>query len=145
MTLRNTAGNLDEGWRHHVIVVFDAECVLCSANAKFILTHDREGRFRLASVQSDIGQSIYRRHDMDPEDPVSMIVIENGTLRTDSDGVIAIFANLGLPWSAARMAKIVPHALRDRTYRFIARNRYRLFGKRDSCWVAPPEYRARIL
>ena len=127
------------------IVLFDAECVLCSANAQFILTRDRAARFRLASMQSAIGQSLYRRHGMDPEDPVSLLVVEGDRIRQDSDAVISIYEMLGYPWRLARIVRIVPAWLRDRVYRFIARNRYRWFGRRDTCWIAPDRYRDRIL
>ncbi|MBE7202619.1 MAG: thiol-disulfide oxidoreductase DCC family protein [Parafilimonas terrae] len=127
------------------IVLFDAECVLCSANAQFILTRDRAARFRLASMQSAIGQSLYRRHGMDPEDPVSLLVVEGDRIRQDSDAVISIYETLGYPWRLARIFRIVPAWLRDRVYRFIARNRYRWFGRRDTCWIAPDRYRDRIL
>lgn len=127
------------------IVLFDAECVLCSANAQFILERDREAQFRLASTQSEIGQSLYRRHGMDPNDPVSLLVVEGGRIRKDSDAVISIYERLGFPWKLARGFRVVPAPLRDLVYRFIARNRYRLFGRRDNCWLAPDRYRDRIL
>ncbi|KMO43320.1 membrane protein [Methylobacterium variabile] len=127
------------------IILFDAECVLCSANARFVLERDREARFRLASMQSDVGQSLSRRHGMDPDDPASLLVVEGDRMRRDSDAVLSIYESLGFPWRLARVLRIVPAALRDPLYRFIARNRYRLFGRRDTCWVAPDRYRDRIL
>jgi predicted DCC family thiol-disulfide oxidoreductase YuxK len=127
------------------IILFDAECVLCSANARFVLERDREARFRLASMQSDVGQSLSRRHGMDPDDPASLLVVEGDRMRRDSDAVLSIYESLGFPWRLARVLRIVPAALRDPLYRFIARNRYRLFGRRDTCWVAPDHYRDRIL
>ncbi len=127
------------------VILFDAECVLCSANAKFILERDRNEWFRLASVQSDIGRFLYRKHGMDPADPVSLLVVEGERMRQDSDAVLFIYEKLGPPWSVARIFRIVPRPLRDRIYRFIARHRYRVFGRRDSCWIAPEKYRHRIL
>lgn len=127
------------------IILFDAECVLCSANARFVLEHDRAGRFRLASMQGERGAAIYRRFGMDPNDPASMLVVEQGRVRTDSDAVLSIYEGLGWPWRLFGALRIVPSFLCDPVYRWIARNRYRLFGKRDSCWAAPPEYRSRIL
>lgn len=129
----------------HPIIVFDAECVLCSANAQFVLRHDRTGYFRLAAMQGEIGTSLYRRFGMDPSDPVSMLVVEGDRMRRDSDAVLTITAGLGWPWRLLGVLRVVPAALRDPVYRWIARNRYRLFGKRESCWVAPPEYRDRLL
>jgi predicted DCC family thiol-disulfide oxidoreductase YuxK len=127
------------------VILFDAECVLCSANAQFVLKHDKVGRFRLASMQSNVGAAIYRRHGMDPKDPISILVIEGDRMRRDSDAVLSIYEGLGLPWRLFGVLRIVPTFLRDPLYRWVARNRYRVFGKRQTCWVAPREYRGRLL
>lgn len=127
------------------VILFDAECVLCSANAQFVVSHDAAGYFRLASMQGDIGAALYRQHGMDPEDPSSILVIEGSRVRRDSDAVLSIYEHLGFPWLLLTVARIVPAFIRDPVYRWIARNRYRLFGKRSSCWVAPPEFSDRIL
>ncbi|MBB3997322.1 thiol-disulfide oxidoreductase DCC family protein [Aureimonas pseudogalii] len=127
------------------IILFDAECVLCSANARFVLERDRAGLFRLASMQGEVGQALYRRHGMDPNDPASMLVVEGDRMRRDSDAVLSIYERLGFPWALMRIFRIVPAFARDPVYRVVARNRYRLFGRRDSCWVAPQRFRDRIL
>ena len=127
------------------IILFDAECVLCSANAQFVLSHDRLGRFRLASMQGDIGADLARKHGLDPQHPSSILVVEGDRVRRDSDAVLSIYENLGFPWRLFALSRVVPAVLRDPVYRWVARNRYRLFGKRESCWIAPPEYRARVL
>lgn len=127
------------------IILFDAECVLCSANAQFVLSNDKAARFRLASMQSEIGAALYRQHGIDPDDPSSLIVVERDGVRQDSDAVLSIYEGLGWPWRLVSMFRIVPAVLRDPVYRWVARNRYRLFGKRATCWAAPPEYRDRIL
>jgi predicted DCC family thiol-disulfide oxidoreductase YuxK len=131
--------------RNGPIILFDAECVMCSANAQFILRHDKAGYFRLASMQGETGTELYRKHGLDPKDPSSMLVVEGDRIRQDSDAVLSIYEGLGLPWRLLAIARIVPAFLRDPVYRLVARNRYRLFGKRAVCWVAPPEYKDRIL
>ena len=83
------------------IIVFDAECLLCSANAQFILKHDRQGRFLLASMQGEVGSALYRRFGIDPADPDTLIVVEGDRVRRDSDAILAIWAGLGWPWCAA--------------------------------------------
>ncbi len=133
------------GDRRHPIILFDAECVLCSVNAQFVLRHDAAGYFRLASMQGDVGAEIYRRHGMDPKDPVSLLVVEGERVRQDSDAVLSIYEALGMPWRLLAVLRIIPAFLRDPVYRYAARNRYRWFGKREECWVAPPGYRDRIL
>lgn len=129
----------------HPVIVFDAMCVLCSANAQFILRHDRRGRFRLASMQGEAGAALYRRFGIDPADPETLIVVEGDHALRDSDAVLAIWRGLGWPWRAASVLRLVPRQLRDPLYRRVARNRYRLFGKRETCWVPTPAQRERIL
>jgi predicted DCC family thiol-disulfide oxidoreductase YuxK len=127
------------------IVVFDAECLLCSANAQFILNHDRRGRFLLASMQGKAGSALYRRFGIDPADPDTLIVVEGDRVLRDSDAILAIWAGLGWPWRTATMFRLAPRALRDPVYRWVARNRYRLFGRRDTCWLPDPTFRDRML
>jgi predicted DCC family thiol-disulfide oxidoreductase YuxK len=127
------------------IILFDAECILCSANAQFVLSHDRKKRFRLASMQGEVGAALYRRFGIDPTNPDSIIVVDGEHMLRDSDAVLSIYAGLGWPWKALAVFKLVPRFIRDPLYLLIARNRYRLFGKRDSCWLPSPEYRDRIL
>ncbi|MEG3155723.1 thiol-disulfide oxidoreductase DCC family protein [Sphingomonas sp. RB1R13] len=77
------------------IVLFDAECILCSANAQFILTYDKAERFRLASLQGEVGASLFRSHGLDPADPTSILVINGSSVRKDSDAVLSIYEGLG--------------------------------------------------
>ena len=141
MAAAETGSALSSG----LIILFDAECVLCSANAQFVLTHDVAGHFRLASMPGEVGQALYRQHGMDPNDPVSMLAIEGARMRRDSDAVLSIYEGLGFPWKFLTILRVVPAFLRDPVYRWVARNRYRIFGKRTSCWIAPAEYQHRIL
>jgi predicted DCC family thiol-disulfide oxidoreductase YuxK len=127
------------------IVLFDAECVLCSANAQFILTHDKSERFYLAPMQGEVGAALFREHGLNPKDPSSILVIEDSKVRKDSDAVIAIYEGLGFPWRIASLFRLVPAFLRDPVYLLIARNRYRLFGKRTTCWLPAEQFRKRLL
>ncbi|MEN7536114.1 thiol-disulfide oxidoreductase DCC family protein [Aurantiacibacter flavus] len=127
------------------IVLFDGECVLCSANAQFILTHDRQRRFKLAAMQGEVGARLFRQYGLDPMDPDSILLIDGGEVLAGSDAVLGIFARLGWPWQALSFARIIPRVLRDPAYRWLARNRYRLFGKRETCWVPRPEHVDRML
>ena len=128
------------------VILFDALCVLCSANAQFVLRHDRRRRFLLASIQGEAGHALARRHGVDPDHPDTIIVVQGDRVRRDSDAVLAIYAGLGRPWTAiAAVGRVVPRALRDPIYRWIARNRYRLFGRRETCWLPSPADRERML
>lgn len=127
------------------IILFDAECVLCSANAHFILRHDKEERFYLASMQGEVGAELFRRHGLDPVNPSTILVVDGARVRKASDAVLSIYEGLGMPWKLAAVFRLVPSFLRDPIYLLIARNRYRIFGKRDTCWVPPAHLRSRIL
>lgn len=129
----------------HPVIVFDALCVLCSANARLVLKHDQRGHFRLASMQGDAGAALYRRFGIDPADPETLIVVQGDTALRDSDAILAIWTGLGWPWRALAVFRVVPKALRDPLYRWIARHRYRLFGRRDTCWVPSAADAVRIL
>ncbi|MDN3647186.1 thiol-disulfide oxidoreductase DCC family protein [Pontixanthobacter aestiaquae] len=129
----------------HPIIVFDGMCVLCSANAQFVLKFDRKGVFRLAAMQSEIGADLMRQAGVDPADPDSFIIVEQDRVLRDSDAVISMWRRLGWPWKIMGVAGVVPRAIRDPLYRLIARNRYRIFGKRDTCWMPTPEQAERIL
>lgn len=127
------------------IILFDAMCVLCSANAQFVLRHDRRGQFRLASMQGPVGAALFREHGIDPADPDTILVIDGDRVWRDSDAVLAIYSELGWPWRAAGWLRAVPRWMRDPVYLLVARNRYRMFGRRETCWVPRPEDRGRVL
>ena len=127
------------------VVVFDGHCVLCSANAQFVLKHDRQRRLRLAAMQGETGSAIYCSLGIDPADPETMVVVDGDKVLRDSDGVLAIYRALGWPWKALALGRIVPRALRDPLYLLVARNRYRLFGRRETCWMPNARDQARIL
>lgn len=127
------------------IVLFDAQCVLCSANAQFILTHDHGRRFLLASMQGEAGAALFRQHGIDPSDPDTILLIDGDRVLKNSDAVLAIYTGLGWPWRIAGLARIITRPLRDRAYRWVARNRYRLFGQRETCWMPRPEDAGRVL
>lgn len=127
------------------IILFDALCVLCSANAQFVLRHDHRRRFLLASVQGEAGRALCRRHGIDPGDPDTIIVVTGEQALRDSNAVLAIYAGLGQPWSAAAaVLRLVPRMIRDPLYRWVARNRYRLFGRREVCWLPSAEDSGRL-
>lgn len=127
------------------IIVFDAMCVLCSVNARFVLKYDTSHRFYLASMQNSVGAQLYRQSGIDPANPETLIVVDGAKVLRDSDAMLSIYTGLGWPWKAIGIFKLVPKFLRDPVYRFIARNRYRIFGQRENCWMPTPQQRARVL
>jgi predicted DCC family thiol-disulfide oxidoreductase YuxK len=129
----------------HPLIVFDGECVLCSANARFVLRRDRRRRFRLTTAQGGLGAALYRHFGLRADEEGTIVVLDRGRLLTESDAALAIPAGLGWPWRLAAGFRIVPRSLRDRLYRGLARHRFRWFGRRETCWVPAPADADRIL
>ncbi len=127
------------------IVVFDGVCALCSGWVGFLLRHDRARLFRFAAMQGDAGRQLLARHGLDPDDPMSFLLLDASGARTDSDAIIAVLDRLGGAWRAARVLRWVPRRLRDPLYRRLARNRYRWFGRRETCYLPPAAERDRFL
>ena len=127
------------------IIIFDGLCVLCSASAAFVLRHDTAGVFPLLAAQSPLGAALYSHYDLDPQDYETMILVADGVAWFKSEAAIRIAGRLGAPWSLACVFRIVPLALRDRIYAWVARNRLNWFGKRDTCYLPDPRHADRFL
>ena len=128
------------------VIVFDGVCLLCNRWVDFILRHDRTGRFRLAAMQGAHGRELLRQHGLSVDDPLSFLLVENGTGYTDTDAIVRVLQGLGRNWAlVGRVVRGVPHGLRDPAYRWIARHRYRLFGRRDQCRLPAPTQAGRFL
>ena len=127
------------------IIIFDGYCVLCSGWARFVMRHDPQATYRLLAAQSPLGDALYRHYGLDPADYETHILIADGVAWFETEGAIRILEGLDPPWSLARILRVVPRALRDKMYRSIATNRFRLFGRRETCFVAAPEMKQRFL
>lgn len=126
-------------------IVFDGVCLLCNGWVKFLLRHDRRGRYRYAAMQGQSGRALLQRHGLDPDDPLSFLLVEGSGAWTDSDAIVRVLVGLGGPWRLAAVLRMIPRGLRDGGYRLIARNRYRWFGRSEHCMLPTPEQRARFL
>ena len=127
------------------VVLFDGVCNLCNGSVQFIIRRDPAGRFRFASLQSEAGQALLRRHGLDPDDLSSVILVEDGRAYARSDAALRVARGLSGAWRAAGALRVVPRPLRDLVYGWVARNRYRWFGRREACMVPTPELRGRFL
>jgi predicted DCC family thiol-disulfide oxidoreductase YuxK len=127
------------------IIVFDGHCSLCSGWAKFVLKHDRRQRFRLLPAQTDLGRALYIHYGLDPQDYETNILIQDGRACFKSEGSIRMAEELGFPWSMAKVFRVMPVPLRDCLYQCVARNRLRVFGRRDICYRGEAGYQERFL
>lgn len=133
------------------IILYDGVCGLCNRLVQFLLKHDREGRLRFASLQSDFADKVLSRHGLNAKDLDTVHVVENYDQPEErvlqrSDAVLHAGRELGGFWGASSsVAKVVPRPLRDLVYRLVATNRYRMFGKYDSCMLPDVNQRSKFL
>ena len=132
------------------IVLYDGVCGLCNRMTQFLLKRDRTDRLRFASLQSEFAGVILKRHGRDAQDLDTVYVVQdygepNERLLARSDAILSLAQELGGIWSLASVAKVLPRWLRDRVYNLVARNRYRVFGKYESCMMPDPQYRQKFL
>ena len=127
------------------VVVFDGVCNLCNGAVDFIVRHDPDGVFQFASNQSEPGQRILAAAGVTIVDPDTIVLAADGEYFDRSSAVLQIARRMDFPWRVVSAFAIVPAAVRDWAYKLVAKNRYRLFGKRDSCRIPTPDERARFL
>lgn len=127
------------------IILFDGVCNLCNQSVQFVLPRDREGYFSFASLQSDTGASILTENGYSADFLGSFMLYEDGKLYKQSTAALRVARKLGFPWTLSAVFYIVPPFLRNLVYDFIARNRYKWFGKTDECWLPRPEWSSRFI
>lgn len=127
------------------IILFDGVCNLCNGSVQFIIKHDPAGKFSFASLQSQTAKRLLKNFHLASEDIYSIILIKNGILFDRSDAILEITKDLNGVWGAFRIFKFLPKRFRDSVYKLIANNRYKLFGKQESCLVPTPDLRARFI
>jgi predicted DCC family thiol-disulfide oxidoreductase YuxK len=133
------------------IILYDGICGLCNRLVQFLLKRDKRGRLRFASLQSDFAAKVLRRHGIDPTDLDTLHVVENYEQSNErvlqrSNAILRAARELGGFWAiSASVARVLPRFLRDAVYRLVAQNRYRVFGKYDTCLLPEPNQRSRFL
>jgi predicted DCC family thiol-disulfide oxidoreductase YuxK len=128
------------------VIVFDGVCVLCSRWVDFVLRRDPHGRYKFAAMQTSSGRALLIEHGVDPDDPLSFLLLEGKKGYTDTDAIVRILRSFGSGWSLlGLLLSVVPRFVRDPLYRWIARNRYRMFGRREVCRVPTADIADRFL
>jgi predicted DCC family thiol-disulfide oxidoreductase YuxK len=126
------------------VILFDGVCVLCSRWVQFVIARDAMARFRFVAIQTPLGQDLAARFGIDPENPETNAVVANGHAYFKFDSMLEVLSELP-GWRWARIACVLPRPLRDFVYDRIARSRYRLFGRRDTCLMPTPDIERRFL
>ncbi|PRX47342.1 thiol-disulfide oxidoreductase DCC family protein [Salegentibacter salegens] len=128
------------------IVLFDGVCNLCNGAVTFIIKHDKNDVFRFASLQSEIGKKLVAERGMDPEELDSIILIDPGVAYyRKSTAALEISRELSNGYSFLKNLLFIPESLRDGIYNFVANNRYKWYGKKESCMIPTPELKSKFL
>jgi predicted DCC family thiol-disulfide oxidoreductase YuxK len=114
------------------IILFDGFCNLCNGSVDFLLKNDKKKQFSFVPLQSDEGKLLINKHQI-PVDTDSVVLIKSNRVYFESDAAVEIAGLLGYPWKLTSSIKIFPKIIRNKIYRWVAKNRYRWFGKRQNC------------
>ena len=131
-------------WPDDDVILYDGVCIFCSRWIRFIATRDVAGRFRFTPIQSDYGARLAKTFGIDPDDPDTNAVVHGGVAYLKSDAALTVLSLLP-GWSWTRVLFSVPKPLRNAVYSLVARNRYKIFGKYDQCFVPDVAMRARVI
>ncbi len=134
-----------QGMSDGPIILFDGVCNLCNGAVQYVIKHDREGIFRFASLQGEHGQRLLKQHNLPAAELSTFVLIKDGKAFTKSTAALLVAKQLNGVVKSLYIFRAIPAFVRDAVYNFIARNRYRLFGRKDSCMIPSPELRARFL
>lgn len=127
------------------IILFDGVCNLCNSSVNFVIDHDPEGRFKLGTLQSDKAKEYLAGHNLNNDEIQTVILIENEKIYTRSTAALRIAKRLQGPVRLTWLFIVLPRIIRDPVYNWVARNRYKWFGKREQCRVPTPELRNRFI
>lgn len=126
------------------IILFDGVCNLCSGAVQFILRRDHKKHFVFASLQSEVGKTLLSEYKVNTSIE-TIILLQNNKWFSQSSAALEIARKLPGAWPLLYAFKIVPPFIRDGVYDWISRNRYRFFGKKESCMIPTPEWKNRFL
>lgn len=128
------------------IILFDGVCNLCDSSVQFVIKHDKKDVFRFVSLQSELGQNILKHIGINPSNIDSVVVYEPGiAYYFKSAAAIEIAKNLGGVFHFGTIFRIIPTGIRNQLYDYIAKNRYKWFGKKDNCLVPSIEIKSKFL
>lgn len=127
------------------IIFFDGVCNLCNSSVQFVIKRDRKKKFMFASLQGKKGQEVLKQFGLQANDLNSFILVDGDKAYTRSTGVLKVLKELGGGWKLLYGFIIVPPFIRDTVYKWIAKNRYKWYGKKEECMIPTPELKSRFL
>lgn len=130
---------------HKSVILFDGVCNLCNASIDFIIKRDKKDQFRVGALQVDAGKKLLSKFDVNPEYLDSLVLVEDDQVYFRSTAALRIARNLSGLWPLFYVFIILPSGIRDRIYDWIGKNRYRWFGKKNTCRLPTPKERAKFI
>ncbi|MCG8344581.1 MAG: thiol-disulfide oxidoreductase DCC family protein [Chlorobiales bacterium] len=127
------------------IVIFDGVCNLCEFSVNFIYERDRNGKFTFTPAQSPLGQWLLEKHQLNTGTLDTVVLVKKNRAYSRSNAALKIAADLDPPWNTLRLFSLIPEPVRDAVYNHIAKNRYKWFGKKESCMIPTGDVKARFL
>lgn len=131
-------------WPDDDVILYDGVCVFCSRWVRFVVARDEAKRFRFTAIQSPYGTAMAQAFGIDPDDPDTNAVVHGGVVYFKSDAALTVLSHLR-GWEWTNVLFVVPKPVRDLVYGLVARNRYRIFGKYNECFLPDAEMRARVM
>jgi len=128
-----------------MIILFDGVCNLCNSSVTFVIQRDKKDLFRFAALQEEPGKSLLEKHNIDTSQTDSIILLDGNKAYTKSTAALKIAKDLGGAYPLLYGFMIVPNFIRNWVYDYIAKNRYKWFGKKESCMIPTPELRNKFL
>ena len=123
----------------HPVILFDGVCNLCARSVQFVIKHDPKHQFRFASLQNEFGRQVLEEFQLPATEWGSFILLENNRIYTQSGGALRVVKKLNGLLPFLYIFIIIPRFVRDAIYQWIAKNRYKWFGKKQACWLPTPE------
>ncbi|MGB0367914.1 MAG: thiol-disulfide oxidoreductase DCC family protein [Flavobacteriales bacterium] len=127
------------------VLLFDGVCNLCSESVQFVLERNRKENVKFASLQSDFGAKTLANFNLPANYVSSLVLVENGNVFVKSDAALKLAKHLNGLWKIGSVLLIVPKFIRNPVYDWIAKNRYKWFGKKEVCWIPEEKWKKRFL
>ncbi|AEH02392.1 thiol-disulfide oxidoreductase DCC family protein [Lacinutrix sp. 5H-3-7-4] len=133
--------------KHKKLILFDGICNLCNSSVQYVIKNDKTNKFMFAALQSDVGKQIIKHFKVDPLNTDSILLYspKKNTIKVKSTAALCITKDLGFPTNLMAIFLIVPAFIRHWVYDYVAKNRYKWFGKKESCWLPTPELKSKFI
>ena len=127
------------------VIFFDGVCNLCNASVQFVIAHDKKDQFKFTALQGDYAKEVLSKFNADPQKLNTILLLQEGKLYTKSSAALRVAGKLNGLIPLLYVFLLVPKFIRDWFYDIIARNRYRWWGRQESCWVPTPDLKSKFI